>query len=101
MEDYRQKFQELLKALFQFECSDLDFGIYRIMNYKRDVIHKFIEKDLPNAISKELDSGFLPDQSEAAKEFQEVAAQIKENLADDAFDEEGNLKPELYQRHPG
>lgn len=35
-----QKFQEL----FQFESSDLDFGIYRLLN-KRDRI-KFIEKDL-------------------------------------------------------
>jgi len=40
------KFQELLKGLFQFETSDLDFGIYRILNYKRDRIKKFIEDDL-------------------------------------------------------
>ncbi|KRT65269.1 MAG: 4-nitrophenylphosphatase, partial [Candidatus Dadabacteria bacterium CSP1-2] len=27
-----KKFQDLLKKLFQFETSDLDFGIYRILN---------------------------------------------------------------------
>ena len=32
--DAIQKFQDLLKELFQFEASDLDFGIYRILNYK-------------------------------------------------------------------
>jgi adenine-specific DNA-methyltransferase len=36
--DNIKKFQELLKELFQFETSDLDFGIYRILNYKRDLI---------------------------------------------------------------
>jgi len=44
--DSIKKFQELLKGLFQFETSDLDFGIYRILNYKRDRIKKFIEDDL-------------------------------------------------------
>jgi adenine-specific DNA-methyltransferase len=38
MVDYREKFQELLRELFQFDCADLDFGIYRIMNYKREVV---------------------------------------------------------------
>jgi len=36
--DAIKKFQELLKKLFQFECADLDFGIYRILNYKRKQI---------------------------------------------------------------
>jgi len=45
-----QKFQDLLKRLFQFETSDLDFGIYRILNYKRDKIEKFIEEDLKNKV---------------------------------------------------
>ena len=26
------RFQTLLRELFQFDCADLDFGIYRIMN---------------------------------------------------------------------
>lgn len=45
-----EKFKELLKELFQFEASDLDFGIYRILNYKRDQIEKFINKDLVERI---------------------------------------------------
>jgi adenine-specific DNA-methyltransferase len=59
MTDYQAKFQLLLRELFQFDCADLDFGIYRIMNYKRDVIEKFITKDLPKAIAEELDRGAL------------------------------------------
>ncbi len=37
-----ERFQSLLKELFQFEASDLDFGIYRILNYKREQIKDFI-----------------------------------------------------------
>ena len=30
-----EKFQDLLRELFQFDCADLDFGIYRICaNYQ-------------------------------------------------------------------
>jgi hypothetical protein len=46
----REKFQQLLKKLFQFDSAELDFGIYRIMNHKREVIERFIEKDLKTAL---------------------------------------------------
>ena len=36
----------LLKKLFQFDRADLDFGIFRIMNQKRDEISAFLEKNL-------------------------------------------------------
>jgi len=84
------KFQTLLRELFQFDCADLDFGIYRIMNYKRDVIERFIMQDLPKAIAEELDCGALADQSQAIEELVEVAKQIKQ-LDRDAIDTDGNL----------
>jgi adenine-specific DNA-methyltransferase len=55
----REKFQKLLRELFQFDNADLDFGIYRIMNHKRAVIDEFIEKDLLNPVSEELQKGAL------------------------------------------
>ncbi len=88
---YCEKFQRLLRELFQFDCADLDFGIYRIMNYKRDAIEKFITKDLPKTIAEELDRGALADQSQAARELKEVAQQIEETLGKDALDADGNL----------
>jgi adenine-specific DNA-methyltransferase len=45
-----KKFQGLLEELFQFDAADLDFGVYRIMNYKRGVIERFIQEDLPRSI---------------------------------------------------
>ena len=41
-----EKFQELLRQLFQIEAADLDFGIYRIMNAKREEIMRFLNDEL-------------------------------------------------------
>ena len=62
-----QKFQELLRDLFQFDCADLDFGIYRIMNHKRDAIERFISEELPERIADELNKGHLARQSKLLK----------------------------------
>ena len=93
------KFQDLLRELFQFDCADLDFGIYHIMNHKRDVIEKFITKDLPQAVAEELDRGALAEQSQAAAEVKDVVAQIKGTLGQDALDADGNLA-EIYHGTP-
>jgi hypothetical protein len=57
------KFQGLLRELFQFDSADLDFGLYRIMNHKRSVVERFIERDLPLTVRKALEKGALKDQS--------------------------------------
>lgn len=97
----QEKFQALLRELFQFDCADLDFGIYRIMNYKRDVIEKFITKDLPKAVSDELNRGVLADQSSAAKELREIAGQISKMLGKDALDADGNLADKFHDTEIG
>jgi adenine-specific DNA-methyltransferase len=91
MTSHKEKFQQLLRELFQFDCADLDFGIYRIMNYKRDAIEKFIIQDLPRAIADELDRDTLADQAQAAKELKGIAEQITQTLGKDALDADGNL----------
>ena len=92
-------FQALLRELFQFDCADLDFGIYRIMNHKRDVIERFIVEDLPKAVTEALDSGEMAEQSRAAEELQKVRQQITQNLGTDAVDADGKLA-EAYRDTP-
>ncbi len=47
IKESRDKLKSLLRDIFQLDpSSDLDFGIYRIMNHKKEDIEKFIEKDL-------------------------------------------------------
>ncbi len=91
-----EKFQSLLRELFQFDCADLDFGIYRIMNHKREVIEKFISEDLITAVSQELDQGVLHDQELAVSELQETAQLIRETLGDKALDAAGNLQESFH-----
>jgi adenine-specific DNA-methyltransferase len=40
------KFKTLLEEIFMFDQADLDFGIYRIINAKRDEIRRFLNNDL-------------------------------------------------------
>ena len=47
-----KKFQDLLRQLFQIEATDLDFGIYRILNYKRKQVEEFINKRLPQIVNE-------------------------------------------------
>ncbi len=86
-----EKFQSLLRELFQFDCADLDFGIYRIMNHKREVIEHFIAVDLPKAIAEDLAQGALAEQSQAVKDLEVVRKKVQDALDEDALDADGNL----------
>jgi adenine-specific DNA-methyltransferase len=48
------KLKALLRELFQMDQADLDFGLYRIMNAKRDEIERFLEHDLLPQVKTEL-----------------------------------------------
>jgi len=90
----RETFQTLLRELFQVEdAAELDFGIYRIMGQKRGVIEKFIDQELLDVIDAELRTGALKQESNASAQLDDLAAQIRETLADDAIDAEGILDP--------
>ena len=68
-----EKFRELLKELFQLDQADLDFGIYRIMNTKRDEILRFLDKDL------------LPQVNAAFAEYQSADKALLQAQVDDAI----------------
>lgn len=107
MNEKQRKLIELLKDMFQLNQTDLDFGIYRIMNQKADEITQFLEKDLIKSIKeafngnnndslqKELDelcsniknAGMNPDDSPKVKE-------LKENIANSSNKE--NDENEIY-----
>lgn len=54
MQSNYEKLKALLRDLFQMDQADLDFGLYRIMNAKRDEIEKFLETDLLPQVKAEL-----------------------------------------------
>jgi len=91
MAEEKEKLQQLLRELFQFNSADLDFGIYRIMNFKRDAIKDFIEKDLIKAVEKGIGTGVLASQSEVVVKFKDIETKIRETLGDNAFTGESIL----------
>ena len=92
------KFQALLRELFQFDCSDLDFGIYRIMNHKREVVDRYIDRELPGAIEKAVGEGAIDTEAKRASIFQETRDQMIEVFGEDAIAPSGELVK--YQETP-
>ena len=84
-------FQTLLRELFQFDCADLDFGIYRIMNHKREAIEKFIDERLPGAVAVELDRDPLAQYVQADAALQQARREVETALGADVIDPDGHL----------
>jgi adenine-specific DNA-methyltransferase len=90
-----EKFQELLEEIFQFEAADLDFGIYRILNFKRDQIRKFIHEDLKETV----ESAFTKQKDERliniAERLEEAKQKVTQTLGAGAILASGALKDEF------
>lgn len=94
--DARQRFQELLRMLFQFDCQELDFGVYRILNLKRQQIEEFITQKLPQIVDEAFQSYAQAEQEQIDQELRTQRAQLEQKLGKDAF-ENGELKPQLRE----
>ena len=90
-DDYKKQIKNLLNNLFQFDVADLDFGIYRIMNKKRDEIEQFIENDLIDAVEAEFGEYSESKGANLNDEIESIKAEIIDNLGEDALDENGNI----------
>ena len=98
MQESLQKLQNLLQQLFRADAADLDFGIYRIINYRRDQLQKFIDEELPSKINKALDAN--PEIESDRQEIENLAQQIHQNFGDGVLDADGNLINETYKATP-
>ncbi|MGB9763499.1 MAG: hypothetical protein ACPLW7_05890, partial [Minisyncoccia bacterium] len=73
-----EQFRGKLKEIFRIDLQDLDFGIYKIMNTKKDMIENFLNKDLTSIVNS-----VLSEESD------------KENLRSQIF----NLTYEFFSRY--
>ncbi|MGY2644145.1 site-specific DNA-methyltransferase [Bacillus inaquosorum] len=76
MTESYQKLIAILKEMFQLDQSDLDFGIYRIMNYKRNEIEKFLNEDLLPQVKTELEKYISVEQKGIGKELKELKGKL-------------------------
>jgi len=73
-----REMQDKLKELFQFDDQELDFGIYRIMNMKRTEIQQFIEEDLIETITDEIET--VATDANPHDKLKELADKIEQTL---------------------
>ena len=101
MSESLQKLQELLQKLFRADATELDFGIYRIINYRRGQIQKFIDDELPSIVQKALEGNTETesDLEEIAKKETEVR-EFSRNLGEEILDDDGNLINDKYKDSP-
>ncbi|WKZ69725.1 MAG: hypothetical protein QY331_00490 [Melioribacteraceae bacterium] len=64
--------KDFLNKLFQFESQDLDFGVYKILHYKRKEIKKFIDELLVDKVKEELTILTEEEVKKAKKELKEL-----------------------------
>lgn len=88
----REKVKSLLEELFQFDSQDLDFGIYRIMNFKRREIEKFIEKDLIAQAEKQFKEYSQVGQEALQSDIEKLENEIIRDFGDETLDSQGNVK---------
>ncbi|MFN3019854.1 site-specific DNA-methyltransferase [Chryseobacterium sp. TY3] len=73
-----ENLQKVLKEIFEMDKADLDFGIYRIMNQKRDQVMDFIDSRLP----KDIKDILAQTQSKDSASIQAELDQIGKSLDD-------------------
>ena len=71
-----KKLRVLLQELFQLDQADLDFGIYRIMNQKRDEIVRFLDDDLLPQVKEAFGHYQSADRAEIQKELDKLVQNI-------------------------
>lgn len=97
---YFKDFQDLLKTIFRFEdAADLDFGIYRIINYKKNQIEKFINTDLKEKVEQAFTKHKSERLANVNTQFEVIKQRVIETLGADALTPSGDLKQQ-YKETP-
>ena len=101
MQESLQKLQNLLQQLFRADAADLDFGIYRIINYRRAQIQNFIDEELPTIVNDVLDENTeAASAHERITEFESQVQEFSRNLGQEILDAGGNLINDTYADAP-
>lgn len=78
MNERLDRFTSLLKEIFELDKSDLDFGIYRVINLRKTQIEKFLTERLPQMVQETL----APFAQGSKEEIRAQIRQIEESVAE-------------------
>ena len=68
------RFTKLLKEIFELDKSDLDFGIYRIMNLRKTQIEEFLMRRLPQMVKETLAPFAQGSKEEISSQMTQISA---------------------------
>ena len=93
--------QELLRRLFRLdEPSDLDFGIYRAINCKREKMSAYVDNQLPQKIANILEQSREEVSEAKLAELARAREKALEVLGPQGLDADGNLADSAYEKIP-
>lgn len=92
----RDRFIQLLRSyILKLDLAELDFGIYRILNYRKKEIEAFLQQRLPEHLTEILEREAARRTKDIRRALEEVSSSLRENAKslgfEDAFDSEGEL----------
>jgi len=98
-EDRRQqnveKLQDLLREMFYLDSPDLNHGVHRIINQRRERIDTFVTDELPEVVGEGLDILAAEQAEDIQQEFEEVCEEIQESIGNQYIGKNGELTQEL------
>ena len=79
-QNYYESFKKKLEEIFMMDHAELDFGIYRIMNQKRNDIQRFLDLELLPQVKQVLEGNNGGEADKAKKRMEEIAASVGGNI---------------------
>ncbi len=98
MNERLDRFIKLLKEIFELDKSDLDFGIYRVMNLRKTQIEQFLTDRLPQMVQETL----APFTQDSKEEICTKMKQIEDSVAEmgmtvDSLPDTAQKKQQYFQ----
>ena len=89
MSEFHKKLQDLLQKTFRADAADLDFGIYRIINYRPDQLQTFLDEELPAIVDNILNARTVVEA--AQQKVEDMTQEIRQTLGDNVIEISGHL----------
>src|SRR5690606_12332540 len=87
-----------LRELFHLDKTDLDFGIYRIMNMLAKDVEEFIEKRLPETLNSVTEKLAGKEQKAAEAELEEARQKLTEHIRNSGEEAETRDQLMIFSR---
>lgn len=98
MNERLDRFTKLLKEIFELDKSDLDFGIYRVMNLRKAQIEQFLTERLPQMVQETLAPFAQGSKEEIRAKMKQIEDSVSEmGMTVDALPDTAQKKQQYLQ----